>query len=407
MLASVVPALALTPRVLARRPGPAPTAGRSMSPLTALGVVTALIYVNQVLFTVYVLRVHDGDPSFVARYLPSGWFDLATHHPVLRSLARHFPAPELLAPSVLRVQAFLELPFVLTAFAAVVRWLDADLYRAIARSALLPLASVSCTLVFCVVEWDLRNPYTADDIAIRALSALVTPAFIAWTAARDRARARPVTALRLLVFIASLGALGVLVLVVYDTALLYNLGRLPERAEPGLTALAALAVLRWADARLPGRPRPGPAVDFVGHAVRGWPAFFLVPALAVRYGVTFGTPVAAAGAALLTMAAAALHAVRTVLRDPPGSRPGRPWWPAVQLGTAALVGAGAAYVVARQAVGSYYEAALLPAGVAFLVTAITVCAVTDMVAGRVPWVPQRPLGPAGAQAEGTRRHGSE
>jgi hypothetical protein len=70
---------------------------------------------------VYVLRVHGGDTSFIARYLPTGWFDLATHNPVLRSLGRLFPAPELLAPSVLRVQAFLELPFVLTAFATVAR----------------------------------------------------------------------------------------------------------------------------------------------------------------------------------------------------------------------------------------------------------------------------------------------
>jgi hypothetical protein len=41
-------------------------------------VVTGLLYLNQVLFTVYVLREHGGDPSFIARYLPEGWFILAT-----------------------------------------------------------------------------------------------------------------------------------------------------------------------------------------------------------------------------------------------------------------------------------------------------------------------------------------
>jgi len=61
-------------------------------PATSLAAVTALIYVNQVLFTVYVLRVHHGDPSFIARYLPSGWFAL-DRGGAIATLARHFPAP--------------------------------------------------------------------------------------------------------------------------------------------------------------------------------------------------------------------------------------------------------------------------------------------------------------------------
>lgn len=32
-------------------------------------------------FTVYVLRVHAGDPSFIGRYLPAGWFDMASAAP--------------------------------------------------------------------------------------------------------------------------------------------------------------------------------------------------------------------------------------------------------------------------------------------------------------------------------------
>jgi hypothetical protein len=106
-----------------RRPGGGGGDRGVFSPTVWLALVTCLVYVNQVLFTVYVLRVHGGDPSFIARYLPAGWFDLASAHPVLRGLAEHFPAPGLLAPSVLRVQAFLELPFVMLAFATAVRWL--------------------------------------------------------------------------------------------------------------------------------------------------------------------------------------------------------------------------------------------------------------------------------------------
>jgi len=38
------------------------------------------------------------------------------------TLARHFPAPGLLAPAVLRVQAFLELPLVIFGFLTACRW---------------------------------------------------------------------------------------------------------------------------------------------------------------------------------------------------------------------------------------------------------------------------------------------
>jgi hypothetical protein len=83
-----------------------------------LAVVTAAIAINQVLFTVYVLRVHGGDPGFIARYLPAGWFRLADG-PTMRAFAGAFRAPGLLAPTVLRVQAALELAFVLLAYLTV------------------------------------------------------------------------------------------------------------------------------------------------------------------------------------------------------------------------------------------------------------------------------------------------
>ncbi|MGW2937604.1 hypothetical protein ACWDA7_38655 [Streptomyces sp. NPDC001156] len=86
-------------------PSPPAAADRSVSPAAGLALVTGLFYTNQVLFTVYVLRVHAGDPSFFSRCLPAGWFDLASANPALRTPAARFPAPELLAPSVLRVRA--------------------------------------------------------------------------------------------------------------------------------------------------------------------------------------------------------------------------------------------------------------------------------------------------------------
>jgi hypothetical protein len=392
VVVSVALALVLGPCIpaAARRAQAGPRTGCSVSPLVALAVVTGLAYVNQVLFTVYVLRVHGGDPSFIARYLPTGWFDLASDNPVLRRLASDFPAPELLAPTVLRVQAFLELPCVLLAVATVVRWLDADLYRGFARSALLPLASASYTLVFCLVEWDLRNPYTVDDIVIRFVSAVVAPYFLARLAARDTQVSRtPASVPGLLLFVGSLGALGVLVLVVYDTALLYNLGRLDRRLPLALAAAGVLFGLRRLAARLPELPAPGPMLAFVRHALRYWLVLFVVPALAVRYGVMFGTPQLAAGAGLLMAATACLLAGRDALAEErvmAGTVGAGRRWPvalllAGRLGYAVLAGAVAAGAAAWLTPGSYYEVTLLSGTAAFLVTAVTVCGLLDAWAG--------------------------
>ncbi|MFJ9871115.1 hypothetical protein [Streptomyces sp. NPDC101165] len=388
VIASAASALALALRGLGRT-GDSSATGRSVSPFVALAITTALIYVNQVLFTVYVLRVHDGDPSFVARYLPAGWFDLASRNPALRHLAGHFPAPGLLAPSVLRVQAFLELPFVLLAFATVMRWLDADLYRRIARSAALPLASVSYTAVFCLVEWDLRNPYTVDDLVVRSVAAVLTPILVALCAARDRGTTRtPASVPGLLVFIGSLGALGVLVLVVYDTALLYSLGRLPERLPLALAAAVLLVSLRRVASRLEGRPaRRGLTLAFLQHVLRYWLSLFFVPALAVRYGVLFGTPQLAASVALVTAATACVLAARDVLAEarktvdgsfgPPDGQPPPGLLLARRLGCAVLAGTGAACLAAWLTPRSYYEVTLLSAAAAFLVATVAVCGFAD------------------------------
>ncbi|MEU6771021.1 hypothetical protein [Streptomyces sp. NPDC046759] len=372
-VASVVLALVLAPRVAAaaRRVPAGPRPGRSMPPLTALAVVTGLVYVNQVLFTVYVVRVHGGDPSFVARYLPPGWFELASGNPVLRRFADGFPAPGLLAPSVLRAQAFLELPFVLLAFATVVRWLDAGLYRAIARSALLPAASVSYTVVFCLVEWDLRNPYTVDDIVVRGVSAVLTPCLLRWLAGRDTHTSRtPASVPGLLVFIGSLGALGTLVLVVYDTALLYNLGRLGERLPMAAVAVLALAGLRGAAARLREPAAPGPTQAFAHHALGHWLALFFLPALAIRYGVVFGTPRLAESAGVWV----AVTAIALSWRDAPAD--------AGRLGLAVLAATGAACAAARATPAPYYEVTLLFATAAFLGTGIVVGGLVDARAER-------------------------
>lgn len=140
------------------------------NPARWLFVIIALIYLNQVLFTVYVDRVHRGDVSFISRYVPPGWFDLANLGPV----PDWFPDPGLLSVSLFRVSSFLELPFGIFAYLTVCRWLDAGVYRRTVR--LVWPASVAYTITFCLIEWDLRNPWTTgQDLLIRVASGIVVP----------------------------------------------------------------------------------------------------------------------------------------------------------------------------------------------------------------------------------------
>ncbi|MFA1544682.1 hypothetical protein [Actinomadura chokoriensis] len=324
------------------------------------------------LFTVYVLRVHGGDASFVAKYLPEGWFALADGS-TMRGLAEHFPRPELLAPSVLRVQAFLELPLVLLAYVTVLRWLDGGLYRRLAGSWLVWAASVSYTFVFCTVEWDLHNPYTVDDIVIRVCSAVLTPLLLHWLARQEEDGSERSSFAQMLLFAVSVWALGHLVLTVYDTALLYNLAHLGGRLPGALVALCVLVAARVASARLPAG-ESGIALSSVAGGLRWALLLFFVPALAVRYGVNFGTPFIALAAAMVICLTAAIRALRETLA---GAGTARIALWAAQGVTALAVGAVVGYAAVRMVTDKYYEAGLLRGAGTGFAAVVAICAVTD------------------------------
>lgn len=386
--ASALTSVATVPRVLARRAAVVQPAGRRVGPGVALAGVVALIYLNQVAFTVYITGVHGGDADFIAQYLPDGWFSLLEANNPVVVLASGWPHPELLAPSLLRVPALLELPFVLLAFLTVLRWLDPGSYRAVARSPVIWLASASYSGAFCLIEWQLRNPYTGGDLVLRAVSALVTPAVIRVLTSPEGEGRRPPTPLRLVTFTASAAALGHLVLVVYETALLYNLGILPSRLPGAAVALVVLAVARVVDARTRAVAIPFGAVATAGALLRWFLVLFLVPALAIRYGVTFGSAPLALAAALLV----AVTAVALTLRA--GALGGRPLVVIAQLVAAAAAGLPVAYAVTFALPDDYVESTLLWSLTAFLCTAVAVSAVTD----RSLWSVAAPTG-AGEGAE--------
>jgi hypothetical protein len=276
-----------------------------------LAAVVAACAINQVLFTVYVIRVHAGDASFIARYVPSGWFDLADRNGVIDALARTVPHPSLLAPTVLRVQAFLELPLVVLAYLTVVRWFDHRLYRRLLDPPVMWISCGAYTAAFMLVEAHFWNPYTRDDLIIRVASCLVT-ALVAGAVLRRVAGRRewsvdsvPAFA----AFIAGTVAFGGLVLVVYDTVLLYNLGRVRVDAPIAVLCGTVLLVARLAARRVPGR-RPaayiGVLLDTVGRSF----GLFFPCALPIRYMLGFGTGWLAAALALVIAAAALIGAVR-------------------------------------------------------------------------------------------------
>jgi hypothetical protein len=360
---------------------PVSSGGKRLGPPGAwLAAVAALIYLNQVLFTVYVLRVRGGNPSFIARYLPPGWFRLA-RWPAIEALARHFPDPDLLAPSVLRVQAFGELPFVVLAYLTVCRWFSADTYRR-ARALVWP-ASMVWTVTFCLVEWQLRNPYTNDDLLIRVAAGVVVPLLARRLsdAGPDRPRNLP----GLLIFAVSTAAIGSLVLVVYATALLYNLGGLGPELPGAALALAALAAARAAARHVPSRP-PGRGIDVIGCSFGWFLVLFFVPALPVRYGLNFGLrDLSIAASVVLITAAACCGAWEAVARAP-----GRLGAWAGQMALTVLAGlAGASASLLLPA--SYTETRLLWAAAAFFLCAITVCALLDRVLPAPPALGPAPL----------------
>ncbi len=325
-----------------------------------LGVI-AVLFVNQVLLNIYILGVHHGDVGFIARYVPDGWFDIADHDPVITWLAANFPAPQAFAVSIFRIPSFFELPFGMLAYLTVCRWFGPELYRRVAGLAW-PMA-LAYTTVFSLIEVKLENPYTVQDVIIRYASAVAIALIVPKL---DAPQGERVTSAKdLVLFLVSVGATGALVLAIYDTVLLYNLGRVEKQLPVAIIATVVLTATRLA-ARNKGTAA-GPAIDTVIRMLSWFLAYFAVPALAIRYGLIFGAPWTAMIAGLAVIAAALTRTVREITVS-------ARW--ALQMIGAAAAGVVAAYLGYRFSAG-YPELRLLLAVTAFCAIAVTTCAGTD------------------------------
>ncbi len=147
-------------------------------PLAQFLFVCGVLYANQVLFSAYILRAHGGSAAFIARYIPGPWFAIGRHDPLVGLVAQHVGDGRWLAPSLLRVQAFLELPFTMFAYLAVARLLGVRLYATLCRLPILALVALSFSATFSIIELSLPNPYTTDDLVLRAISGVVMPVYM-------------------------------------------------------------------------------------------------------------------------------------------------------------------------------------------------------------------------------------
>lgn len=277
------------------RPCPLSSVSRAFlaHPLTQFALVCLVIGSNQILFGAYVLRAHQGSSAFISRFIGPGWFAIDHHSALVRFVASHCGDGRWLAPSVLRVQAFLELPFTIFAYLAVARMLGSGLYRRLTSLPALYLTSISWTVTFSLVELSLPNPYTTDDVVLRAIAMIVVPLYV-HRISRMPARSEedgPSGVLGLLAFLAGAGALSYVVLALYDAFLLYNLAHLSRYAGgmvvasliASLAAIAAPRVDAWLARSRSADARPSPAIDACVSSLQVFTLLFFVPSLALRY----------------------------------------------------------------------------------------------------------------------------
>jgi hypothetical protein len=349
-------------------------------PLAQLLLVCALLYGNQVLFSAFILRAHGGSAAFIARYIPGPWFAIGHHDPLVGFVAQHVGDGRWLSPSLLRVQAFLELPFTMFAYLAVARLLGRRLYATLCRVPVLALAALSFSVTFSIIELALRNPYTNDDLVLRAAACLLVPVYIAFIARRERldpgAAEGPSGVLGLLAFLAGAGAIAYVVLAIYDAFLLYNLAHLPRYAGGLVMALGVAAAASFAAPRVDaaltnatGTRAPSAAIDTCVSALRAFTILFFVPSLALRY---WGAHASAVLCGLLVVGVAVIAGSVSALRRARLSKAGLAGV-LVAAGTAFLVAAWAARAaVLGSPLSGLPELVLARGALSFLVVAIVV-----------------------------------
>lgn len=263
---------------------PAAPGRRPWEPSVLLALVVAMLFVNQLVVAVYVDA--NGGPGFIEPYLGPFWFDVVKGPGIHRAATLLGPRAQWLAPSVLNVQAFLELPFTLLAYLTVARMLGRQTLAPLVRLPVLTLTGLFCTATFITVELWFSSPWTRTDIWLRCASALLSPMALAWLLAGNRlvpAAETPPGLRSLLGFLLGTLGFGVLVLFVYDTCLLYNLAHARFLAPCALGALGLCAAAYVLGRGASSESTASPISALLHRVFAEFTWVFFVPALSLRY----------------------------------------------------------------------------------------------------------------------------
>jgi hypothetical protein len=258
---------------------------------------------------------------FIGRQFGESWFSLDRNNEAVRFVMSRAHTTNWLQFSAFRVQAFLELPFVIFAYLSIGWLLGQRAYRAITNPVMLILASVSYSIALICAELALRNRFTTDDVYLRIAACVTVPMYtLAISRLTNSARrdedllfVRPPSFFGILLFLVGGLATAYLVLVAYDVFLLYNLRQLGSYSQgiliAAITAFIAIISLSLNSQKLlvPMRQFPSVIADFYHHSLVALVVFFFVPALPLRYlgvGIVGGSRETwlVAGGALLAIA---------------------------------------------------------------------------------------------------------
>ena len=302
----------------------------------AFFVLSGLLYVNQVIFNAWMVLEHNADASYLRQFVHSQhYFNLAPDHPPVAWLVAWVGDGGWKAPSFLRVQAVLELPWALTAYLMITALLSPPTARQIAAGPLGVFAAISHTAVLCVVEVLLWNPWTEQDLVLRVVGLILTVLLLRWIGREPTAEAPP-SAVQLVNFFIGLGATSALVLGGNLVALLYNLAWLNDVALILAAATLTLGLCLWVRSR-PTLATGSALVTALHHIGARFTLTFAAPALAIRYGMTHSAAVTLAGlAAAIVIVAALITGLADAAATQPERRRGKFWLRAVfALGLAA------------------------------------------------------------------------
>lgn len=209
-------------------------------PFTKFLLIVGLLMLNQYIFNAIALFYGD---TFKLPFLQEGWFNVVKDETIFKPMidifskvVNNMPAlMDIFRLSILRVNAFLELPFALYAYLSIVRLLNRDLYNFINRSWFMPLAIFSFTITLSLIELFFENPYTESDLFVRGISLLFFFSIFILKKLKDvlhgkkvsfphkQIESAPHKGFNLGVFIVGVIGVAAVILETYHIALLYNL----------------------------------------------------------------------------------------------------------------------------------------------------------------------------------------